>query len=141
MVGTLSPNPLLMSVDGRERRLDELAGAGFALVAFDRAGDRRFPLGRAPLWERLGARRVLVLPGERIPLAVDDDGLTVVADLRGELARELGDTERVVLVRPDRIVAAAFRAADDLAVQARILAALGTGQQESRDVFIAAGAP
>jgi 3-(3-hydroxy-phenyl)propionate hydroxylase len=140
IVGTLAPNPSLMSVDGRERSLDELAGDGFALVAFDRDGARRFPLGRSALWERLGARRILVLPGERIPLGADDD-VTIAADLRGELARALGGSERVVLIRPDRIVAAAFLPEDGLAVQGRILAALGAPpEQESHNASIAAGA-
>lgn len=122
-VGTLAPNPLLTCADGRERRLDALTGAGFALVAFDRDGARRFPLPAGGVWERLAARRVLVLPGERIPR--DAAGLPVVADLRGELARELGGTERVVLLRPDRIVAAAFRPQDDAEAQRLVAGALG----------------
>jgi hypothetical protein len=71
------------------------------------------------------------------------DGVTVVADLRNELARELGRAaERVVLIRPDRIIAAAFVPEDDLAVQGRILAALGTpAQQEISNVSIAAEVP
>jgi hypothetical protein len=67
---------------------------------------------------------------------------TVVADLRAELARDLGRAaEHVVLVRPDRIVAAVFRPEDDLAVQARILAGLGAPvEQEKQSISIAAGA-
>jgi 3-(3-hydroxy-phenyl)propionate hydroxylase len=142
ITGTLVPNPLLMSGDGRERRFDELTGTGFALVAFDRDGSHRFPLRRSAAWERLAVRRVLVLPGERIPSRRDED-VTVAADLRGELARELGRaSERVVLIRPDRIVAAVFRPEDDLAVQARVLGSLGaSSEQEKRSISIAAGAP
>jgi 3-(3-hydroxy-phenyl)propionate hydroxylase len=110
IVGKLAPNPLLIAQDGSERRFDAIAGSGFALVAFDRAGTRRFPAETAALGRAFDATRVLLLPGERTPLAVP--GAVVAADIRGAFATRAGGMDRVLLVRPDRIVAAAFRPAD-----------------------------
>ena len=111
IVGTLAPNPLLLAADGRQQRFDAIAGAGFSLVAFDRGGTQRFPIAMAGLWHELDARFVLVLPGERTPQ--NDSEFTIAADIRGEFARALGPAcDRVVLIRPDRIVAAAFRLED-----------------------------
>ncbi|MBV9439208.1 MAG: bifunctional 3-(3-hydroxy-phenyl)propionate/3-hydroxycinnamic acid hydroxylase [Candidatus Eremiobacteraeota bacterium] len=117
IAGTLAPNPLLMTAEGREQPLDALCGPGFALVAFDHRGTRRFPLGRAAISERLGVARILVLPGEQIPYR-RDDGVTVVADLRNELAVALRSAvRRVLLLRPDRVVAAAFQPNDVAAAE------------------------
>jgi 3-(3-hydroxy-phenyl)propionate hydroxylase len=110
IVGKLAPNPLLIAQDGSEHRFDALAGTGFALVAFDRAGARRFPAEATALGRALNATCVLLLPGERTPLAVP--GAVVAADIRGEFAARVGGMDRVLLVRPDRIVAAAFRPND-----------------------------
>ena len=111
IVGTLAPNPLLLADDGLLHRFDAIAGAGFSLVAFDRGGTQRFPIAMAGLWHELDARFVLVLPGERTPQ--NDSEFTIAADIRGEFARALGPAcDRVVLIRPDRIVAAAFRLED-----------------------------
>jgi len=111
IVGTLAPNPLLLADDGLLHRFDAIAGAGFSLVAFDRAGTRRFPIAKAGLWRELDARFVLVLPGERTPQG--DSAFAIAADVRGEFAQALGPAcDRVVLIRPDRIVAAAFRLED-----------------------------
>ena len=107
IVGKLAPNPLLIAQDGSERRFDAIAGSGFALVAFDRAGARRFPAEAMAVGRALDPTCVLLLPDERTPLAVP--GAVVAADIRGEFAARAGGMDRVLLVRPDRIVAAAFR--------------------------------
>ncbi|HTJ26863.1 MAG TPA: bifunctional 3-(3-hydroxy-phenyl)propionate/3-hydroxycinnamic acid hydroxylase [Candidatus Limnocylindria bacterium] len=128
--GTSLPNPPLLAVDGRRRPLDELLGTGFALLALDRAGDGRFPLGAAPLWDALGARRILILPGERTPRL--SEGCVTAADLRGELVRALPALrEGIVAVRPDRIVAGVFPAGEADAFAARARTALGTAPSRS----------
>jgi 3-(3-hydroxy-phenyl)propionate hydroxylase len=110
IVGKLAPNPLLLAQDGSERRFDAITGNGFALVAFDCSGARRFPAEAAAIGLGLDPIRVLLVPDERTPVAVP--GAVVAADIRGEFAARAGGMDRILLVRPDRIVAAAFRATD-----------------------------
>jgi 3-(3-hydroxy-phenyl)propionate hydroxylase len=107
IVGKLAPNPLLLCSDGSERRFDAIAGDGFALVAFDLAGTRAFPLLNSAVLSKLGARRVLLLAGERTPWPAT--GWAVASDSQGAFARGVGAAaDRILLIRPDRIVAAAF---------------------------------
>lgn len=129
-VGKLAPNPMLLVEDGTQQRFDEIAGDGFSLVAFDRDASHRFPIPRSPLWDALKARFVLVLAGERTPFAVA--GLTEAADVRGEFARQLGRASKhILLIRPDRIVAAAFDAADVALVEEEFVHLLGARQTSS----------
>src|SRR5262249_26514336 len=101
--------PNVLSGDGREVPLDNLLGAGFALLAIDPAADDPFAALTHPLWERIGARRLAIVLGDRAP----GRDLRRVADLDGRLAAFLGTGSRFVLVRPDRFAAAALGAADE----------------------------
>ncbi len=126
-VGRLAPNPMLLAEDGTLQRFDQIAGDGFSIVAFDRDASRRFPIARSALWDALKARFVLVLPGERTPFAVA--GRTEATDIRGEFARLLGKaSKRILVIRPDRIVAAAFDPADVPLVEKELMHLLGTSQ-------------
>lgn len=126
-VGTLVPNPMLLVEDGTLQRFDRIAGEGFSVVAFDRDASRRFPIARSALWDALKARFVLVLPGERTPSAMA--GRIEAGDIRGEFARELGKASKLILViRPDRVVAAAFDPADVALVEKELMHLLGASQ-------------
>ena len=120
-VGRALPQPNVLSGDGREVPLDDLLGAGFALLAIDPAVDDPFAALTHPLWERIAARRLAIVLGDRAP----GRDPRRVADLDGRLASFLGTGSRFVLVRPDRFVAAAFGATDEGHVAARLGELLG----------------
>jgi len=120
-VGRALPQPDVLSGDGRRVPLDDVLGAGFALLAIDPAADDPFAALMHPLWDRIGARRVEVLLGDRAP----GRDPKRVADLDGRLGSFLGAGSHFVLVRPDRFVAAAFTAVDEGHVAARLAELLG----------------
>lgn len=94
LAGTLAPQPRVR-VDGRECRLDDVLGEGFAVLT------RTAPAGGlTALARRLEAPLLLLGPG-----GIEDDGT---------LRRWLGRAIAVVL-RPDRTVLAASRSGTDLA--------------------------
>ena len=120
-VGRVLPQPNVLLGDRCEVPLDDVLGPGFALLAVDPAGDDPFNGLRDPLWERIGARQVAIVLGDRGPGR--DPGRIV--DLDGRLAAFLGTERRFVLVRPDRFVAAGFGAADENPVAAQLGKLLG----------------
>ena len=120
-VGRALPQPDVLSGDGRQVPLDDILGAGFALLAIDSAADDPFAALRHPFWDGIRAWRVGVVLGDRAP----GRDTRRVADLDGRLGSFLGTGSRFVLVRPDRFVAAAFTGVDEGRVAARLAKLLG----------------
>ena len=113
-----APNPLVFDERNTLRRLDDVAGQGFALVTVSDSGNPPVPAPSSQLFDVLGVRRVRLCSGEYIPLP--HIGCATVADTHGTFARELrlrGDA--LVLVRPDRIVAAIGSPQDVAGLEAR----------------------
>jgi 3-(3-hydroxy-phenyl)propionate hydroxylase len=109
VVGRALPQPDVLSGDGRQFPLDEVLGPGFALLAVNPPAGDPFSALRHPLWDRIGGRRVAIVLGDRAP----GRGAGRVADLDGQLGSFLGSSERFVVVRPDRFVAATFTAGQE----------------------------
>jgi 3-(3-hydroxy-phenyl)propionate hydroxylase len=120
-VGRALPQPDVLGGDRRRIPLDDVLGPGFALLAVDPPADDPFVALRHPLWNRIGARRVAVVLGDRAP----GRDSRRVADLDGQLGSFLGTSGRFVVVRPDRFVAATFAAAEEGRVAARLAELLG----------------
>lgn len=97
IVGRMAPQPVLPARHGG-RKLDDLLGDGFALLAIDIDADRLKALSLGERWDALIERRVDLLSAE-VP----------------EFAGHAG---RILLVRPDRYVMARFGEAEAPAVQA-----------------------
>jgi 3-(3-hydroxy-phenyl)propionate hydroxylase len=110
-VGRMLPQPLLELADGSRRLLDDIAGNGFALVAYgpdaqttlDWARQTEFGLGEMP--------HIAVLPMRMNPdRDHDDTGIILcrdVEDRMAPIARGGAEGDHLLLVRPDRYVAAA----------------------------------
>jgi 3-(3-hydroxy-phenyl)propionate hydroxylase len=106
-VGAMLVQPRVIDADGRFVDFDDALGAGFALIAVGDSPDVLDELS-APLWDRLGVRRVHVALDDRLA-ARAGARYVGVADADGLLAEQLADARgRIVVVRPDRFVAGTF---------------------------------
>ncbi|MEX3692300.1 bifunctional 3-(3-hydroxy-phenyl)propionate/3-hydroxycinnamic acid hydroxylase [Paraburkholderia sp. BR14263] len=107
-VGRMFIQPRVRLADGRVVRLDDAIGNGFAVLAW--GADPTFgltPQARA-LWERLGARFIFAKPDVQLEYADDvPEGVLALGDVQGRLKEWFSRLpESVVLLRPDRFVAA-----------------------------------
>jgi 3-(3-hydroxy-phenyl)propionate hydroxylase len=110
VVGRPFPQPLVLLPNGEQDRLDNILGPGFALVRVDpSAGAPALAVTEEP-WNTLAPRVVNLLLGDRAPRD-STEGEMVVADIDGSLTSLLGPLRgQLLLIRPDRFVAAALPA-------------------------------
>lgn len=116
--GTLFPQPRVRTLDGREHRLDDLLGDGFAVVGAASDGDA---IARASV----SIGRATGLPVQAIGVGesrVADarDGMRVVHDAAGALTTWLAE-HGTTIVRPDRYVYGTARGDAELALLAQSL--------------------
>jgi 3-(3-hydroxy-phenyl)propionate hydroxylase len=105
LVGRMLPQPQVLAANGRTVRLDDVLGPGFALLAVNPDRAPSWP-PVAAVWGQLGTRFVEVLLDDRSPRG-HDHRVTTVADVDGTLTRVLNRVRgRLLLVRPDRFIAA-----------------------------------
>ncbi|MDI1343339.1 MAG: monooxygenase, partial [Pseudolabrys sp.] len=109
LVGRLYPQPHVRTGDGRDVLLDDVLGNGFSILVRSPRPDAVLPLLAGRPWSDLGAR-VVVLGRDVIELGASSP----------RLARY---TDHVILLRPDRYVAACI-AVDDAARGGEKVAAL-----------------
>ena len=113
--------------DGKNTKLDDVMGAGFCLLAI--GTDAAAGLARLdhPVWAHLAARRVALIPGitgdAEQAVSNDTEILHTVGIAADAIPRKLGPYKgKILLVRPDRYVAAAY-APGDAGTMAETLAA------------------
>lgn len=117
LVGRMLPQPRVVAVDpqapagtgDKEVLLDEVTGPGFALLAYGSDAVTALMAAEHPLWRRLEARRVALLPPDaKLPSPIPN-GFSVALDRGGRFSKlfPAGQT-RLLLLRPDRYVAAVF---------------------------------
>jgi len=104
LVGRLFPQPYVRAMGGEPALLDEVVGQSFCLLARTAQPAAVFGALGHPVWDRLAARRVAILPAGTALSEVD--GVTVVGEMDDTIAAALGDA--ILLLRPDHYVAAAF---------------------------------
>jgi 3-(3-hydroxy-phenyl)propionate hydroxylase len=122
LVGRLFPQPRVLTADGAHVLLDEVLGNRFVLLARTARPEVTFAAFTQPVWDRLDARRVAVVPAGAAPIA--GPGVTVVSEEGDALATALAAyPDHVLLLRPDHYVAAAIPLAD-VARGAKAVAAL-----------------
>lgn len=101
-LGRMIPQPNVFDRQGREHRLDDLIGAGFIVLGTDDDPRNAMTELQVAAWTTMGARFVTVRP----TFSTSDDA-DVVIDATGALQawmKRFG--ARVLVVRPDRFVAA-----------------------------------
>ena len=111
LVGRIYPQPRVLA-DGQEVLLDEALGDGFAILVHSKRADDVLPLLRAAPWSQLGAR-IVVLGRDATELGPANPRLAHI-------------TDHVILLRPDRYVAACIPV-DDVARGGEKVAALIAG--------------
>ena len=124
LVGRMLPQPDVIDEAGQIRKLDDVLGAGFSLLGVDTDGAAAFAQAGSPFWDRLDATRVVLAP--TVPASRPDAEFTAVGMSDGALpARFARYRGKILLVRPDRYVAAAFAPQDARPAAERLAALLG----------------
>ena len=101
------PQPTVIDEDGEESKLDDVLGTGFALLSLGPEAAKAFVGLDQPIWDALAAKRVALV--SRSDGAGRQGDVRVVVDLDISLAGSLDCyRNKILLVRPDRYVAAAF---------------------------------
>ena len=136
LVGRMLPQPDVTLVngitmgggaDGKNTKLDDIMGAGFCLLAIGTDAAAGLARLHHPVWAHLAARRVALIPGitgdtEQV-VSNDTEILHTVGIAADAISRKLGPYKgKILLVRPDRYVAAAC-APGDAGTMAETLAA------------------
>ncbi len=107
-VGRLLPQPTVLDANGKQIRLDEALGDGFALLAITQDPGLFERMTGHNIWQRLGARRLVIV---REPVTYQ--GQVAVVQIAQPLMRDaISAHERIMLVRPDRYVAGSATLAD-----------------------------
>ena len=128
VAGRMLPQPRVLLADGGQAPLDDVLGPSFSLLAVDPPRDVFGGL-RSGLWDELGASRVELKLGDRLPTSFTS--AVGVADADGLLEPVLGDQRgRLMLLRPDRFVLGVFDPADEEAFAAEVRDALGGGARD-----------
>lgn len=105
--GQMFPQPMLTDAHGHDRLLDDAIGAGFALIQYGDHTQQRIDELKHGFWNHLEAKRILILP-EGVKAIPSIPGCTVLQDREGLLKGILGDSNKFLLLRPDRYIAAIF---------------------------------
>jgi 3-(3-hydroxy-phenyl)propionate hydroxylase len=106
-VGRMFPQPRVRASDGREVRLDDVLGPGFAIVLRGPRAEQALPKLRAAPFAALDADIVIM----RAEGAAFDapPGVTIVYDIGAPSPRLAELSDHIILLRPDRYVAACMK--------------------------------
>ncbi len=107
-VGKMFIQPEVLNEDGQKVRLDDVIGAGFAIIAWGADPTWGLSSQQVERWKALGATFIQVLPAVQMknPREVSDD-VVRVGDLQNRLKDWFGAyPASVVITRPDRFVGA-----------------------------------
>ncbi len=117
LVGRMLPQPMVRSGDGRSQLLDELIGPGFALIAIGAQSEAALAGLADPLWQQLGAERIVIVDVSDGAGGADDGAnYRRVTDIaHATMALRPAVRAKIVLLRPDRYVAAVFSASQETA--------------------------
>jgi 3-(3-hydroxy-phenyl)propionate hydroxylase len=107
LVGRMFPQPRVRTSDGREVLLDEVLGPGFALAVRGPRAEAALPALNAAPFGGLDAHIVLMRPEGGARSA--PPGIAVVHDIGPPNPRIAELTDHIILLRPDRYVAACVK--------------------------------
>lgn len=109
LVGRMLPQPMVTTGNGATAKLDDVLGTGFALLAIGDAAAAALAVLDQPIWARLDAERVALLPIDGEQRAGLTENRLRVAQIAAEaMPRKLEPYRgKILLIRPDRYVAVA----------------------------------
>ncbi len=115
-LGAMFMQPDVECRDGQRRRLDDAIGKGFCVLGVNVDPAQHLSASDRDFWKRLGARLVQVnrsRAGRHLSARTDPDTI-VLDDIEGRFRDWLDDNapDDVIVLRPDRYVAAVCRHAD-----------------------------
>jgi len=107
-VGRMFIQPLVRCADGRIERLDDVIGNRFAVLSWGMDPTFGLSAQAREAWARLGACFIIAKPDPQLDYLDDvPEGVLAVGDVHGRLKDWFGSQrESVLLLRPDRFVAA-----------------------------------
>ena len=107
LAGTMFPQPELQLPGQGNRLLDDLIGPYFCLIQL--GGAQALTNLRLPIWKRLDVRRIHIVPKYCETSPALPDGPILAQDINSALAALFASLPgKIVLLRPDRYVAAVF---------------------------------
>jgi 3-(3-hydroxy-phenyl)propionate hydroxylase len=107
LVGRLLPQPTVRAEDGSEILLDDVIGPRFALLVRTSDPEGAFVVLRHRVWDMLRPVRIALLPPGCAPGKLSQ--AVIVSECDEQFSSALGrDRNNVILLRPDRYVAACF---------------------------------
>jgi 3-(3-hydroxy-phenyl)propionate hydroxylase len=125
LVGAMAPQPWVRCADGVRRRLDVLLGRGFALVGIDVPLPPEALVRLSPGLQTLGLARVSLRSSRTTTCPEPEDAAVGLLDPEDPASAELlAHAGALMLVRPDRYVAACIRPGQILGLLAELEALL-----------------
>ena len=107
LVGRILPKLTLMGPTGSSVTLDQLAGLDFALVGIDVPDSEIERVAKHYVWRDLGAKALSVRTADRLPPETAGNVLAYAARNTNELREMQAGRGQILVIRPDRYVAAA----------------------------------
>ena len=143
LVGRMLPQPNVVLVSGDAAKLDDVMGAGFALLAIGSdAADRLATLAQ-PVWSQLDPKKVALIPDNTDPdttgvhigsYRADAPSPQIVRTAPSSMPRKLAPYNgKILLIRPDRYVAAAFTPENVEAIAEALEAQMGLRDANTLD--------
>ena len=143
LVGRMLPQPNVALWSGETAKLDDVMGAGFALLAIGpEAADTLATLGQT-VWSQLDAKKVTLISdtpdadATGVHIASDGGNARTSQTVRttpDAMPRKLTHYKgKILLIRPDRYVAAAFTSENAAATAEKIAAQIGLKETNAPD--------
>lgn len=133
--GEMFPQPTLLDDACKEQKLDELIGDGFALIQCGRADNNALERLQHPLWNSLMVKRILIEPADAQATLNSAGTVTTLQDAQNSLPDALFESRAIILLRPDRYIAAIFDCHDEAHVAQALEALFHTQHAIRTDNF------
>ncbi|UZW57227.1 bifunctional 3-(3-hydroxy-phenyl)propionate/3-hydroxycinnamic acid hydroxylase [Sphingobium sp. JS3065] len=128
--GRLFPQPMVIAQDGKSIRFDDVIGIRFAIVSWGTDPQLHLSEAGRDYWRTLGARFIAVVPETQLNnfRGTVQDGTIMIGDAQGVLHEWFAHQDAdgsIVVLRPDRVVAAIVQPQHLEAASGRLMSMIG----------------